>query len=166
MGRKIKLLILFFCITTISGFSQVKYYIVFCAKDGIPGHAFVSFGKEDYNQQISITDGSWGLYPNSRLSGAASYIIGEVPGGIANDFLTKIDFRFIKEVDGSTYTSALAIKNDWLNKNDELLKSDCVSFVIEVANKIPGLKLPQRSGLENLPVLYLQCLIEINRDDN
>lgn len=158
------LILLLFLMTTYYGIAQVKYFVVFCAKGGVPGHAFVSFGKEDNNKQASITDGSWGLYPKSSYEGASSPVIGEVPGNIANDFLTKIDLRLIKEVDFNTYNKALSLKKDWSSKNYKLLESDCLSFLIAVANTVSGLKLPERSGLANLPVQYLQKLLEMNKE--
>ncbi|WP_299683635.1 hypothetical protein [uncultured Dokdonia sp.] len=76
-------------------FSQDKKYIAFCAKDEGVGHAFVSLGKEDPEKQMTVHDGTWGMYPTNSTEGGKSIIIGEVPGGIRDDFLTKKDYTFV-----------------------------------------------------------------------
>ncbi len=165
MEKKLKILLTsFFCIllSTIGTdvLAQNKYYLVFLAtSEGNVGHAFVSFGYEDMDQQMSVTDGSWGLYP--KKDGDMKSVIGQVPGEIKDDFLNNAEVKLIKSVTKQQYEAALEVLKAWKNKDYELLKSDCVSFVIEVANTI-GLNIPERSGLDNFPWRYVEKLKDQN----
>jgi hypothetical protein len=141
-----------------------KYFIVLLADSGVPGHAFVSFGIEDDILQSSITEGTWGMYPKSNTSGVASFLIGEVPGQIKDDYLRNKDYSLIIEVSGSEYNTCKAILTKWRNKNYQLVKSDCLSFVIEIANVIKNkITLIPRAGFDNLPAEYLKSLILANK---
>ena len=177
--KKVSFLLIVLLLLTINLNAQVKYYIVFCAKEGAVteltvGHAFISFCKEDDNKLASVTDGSWGLCPNSKKDLAEKGFLGEVPGHIANDFLTQIDNRLIVQVCKEQYDNALKIKNQWQAKGTyQLIYNDCVSFLIEVAKSINCLNVPDRPAFDkiskvfdNIPAKYLKTLIDQNKNIN
>ena len=166
----------FFLFATNGSIAQGKYYIIFCAENGFPGHAFLSFGKEDNIKQASTIE-SWGFAPANnfaRIELIASVIVSgtilgnvSLPGAITNNSKIKADYTLSKEVDFNTYNKAIAVKNKWSNNEYKLTESDCVSFLIEVADEVAktvsGFIVPPRSGLENWPAKYLQKLIELNK---
>ncbi len=85
-----------------------KYFITMLAdvaSFSSPGHAFVNFGKESDAQMSSITDGTFGMYPDHWSKG----IIGEVPGQIKDDFLRNSTYKKIVEVSEVEYDQCLAI---------------------------------------------------------
>jgi len=141
-----------------------KYFVVLLADLGIPGHAFISLGREDEELQSSITDGTWGMYPKDSVSGLESFFIGEVLGVIKDDYLRNKDYSLIIEVSEDEYNDAKAVLEKWRSKNYELLKSDCLSFVIEMANAISDkITIIPRTGFDNLPAEYLKELILENK---
>jgi len=154
---------------------QGKSYIVFCAKEGVPGHAFVGFGKEDEKKSMCTYE-AWGLCPKDRTfsfltsavisSLTGGIYIGPFPGSLADDFLTKADAKLILSVNESQYDNALKIKKEWEGKSYTLLESDCVSFLIAVAKTISNLSIPPRTGYDNLPVNYLIKMIDLNKKSN
>lgn len=144
-------------------FAQDKYFVAFCADGGVPGHAFISIGRESSSSSSSINDGVWGLYPSSSSQGAKSFVIGAVPGYLKDDFLRNVDYVLSVEVGKDDYDRVKSTINKWKNKNYELLENDCLSFVIEVANILSGkITIPQRQGFENFPAKYLKNLIDSN----
>ena len=163
--------IIFFLILASTGITQLlegqsNRYIAFCAKEGIPGHAFVVFGREDSIQQMTVFDGSWGFYPKSSKKGGKSFIIGEVPGEIRDDFLTNNDVTFILVVSETEYNQALKIKEKWAkNASYSLAKNDCVTFLTEVANVVKDrITIPERAGFANFPAKFLAQLVEENNN--
>lgn len=161
----IQFMFLFFLSTLLFSQEESKYFLAFCAKEAgktsRAGHAFVVFGVEDAEAQMSRAE-AWGFYPK-KGSKAKEFVIGEVPGEIRDDFLTKVDHSFVVEVSMPLYNEALGIKNKWQAKDYELLENDCVSFLVEVVGIVDGLKLPDRKGLAHLPAKYLQKLIDLNK---
>lgn len=164
MQKELSAIIFFLTLLTGVGNAQDKYFIVFCGNEGIPGHAFVVFGRESYSDQMSIVDGAWGLHPASGKEGGKSFIIGEVPGAIREEGIgKKCDFNVVREVSQSEYSNGLDIKKQWASKGKyELTKSDCVSFLIAVAQTVKSLKIPTRAGLDNFPAKYVQSLSNNN----
>lgn len=145
------------------GISQGRAFITFHAKSGVPGHAFVSFVREDGIPKKTALDGVWGMYPISSFNGGKSFFVGEVPGEIRNDFLTRRDVGLTVKITPQEYAKALEIKNRWSNKNYELTESDCLSFVMEVATSLAHkLSLPDRSLLKNFPYNYVNELRNLN----
>ena len=143
--------------------AQDKYFVTFCADGGVPGHAFVSIGRESPTSMSSISDGTWGLYPANSAEGIGSPVIGEVPGGLRDDFLRNRDYTYTIEVSNTEYDKVKETVNKWRNKNYQLGQNDCLSFLIEVVNIFSGkIKAPSRSGLDNFPARYLKKLIDMN----
>lgn len=144
--------------------AQNKMYVAFCAKEGIPGHAFVSLGREDEESKMTIHDGTWGLYPKNKLDGGKSFIIGEVPGEIRDDLLTGSDYTYVIEASQKDYDEVLKIVKKWREgSNYELLEKDCVSFLIEVAKIFKRkMAIPPREGFDNLPNEYVKKIKFLN----
>jgi len=161
---KYQILLVLLMVGSVKMLSQDKKYVVFSAKASGVGHAFITLGREDPVQMMTVHDGSWGLYPQTSRLGGKSFLIGEVPGKMKDDFLTKRDYNYVLTVSGSEYAEVLEKLNIWRGKNYELLKSDCLSFLIDVANVFKSrIKVPERSGFDNHPAQYLQALIEENQ---
>lgn len=160
---KVRILIFSILFLQLSASGQDKYFVTFCADDGIPGHAFISIGRESPGSLSSISDGTWGLYPVNSSEGIASPVIGEVPGILKDDFLRNRDYTFVLEVNKSEYDKVKETINKWSSKNYKLVLNDCLSFLIEVVNLFPNkIKAPFRSGFENFPARYLKKLIDSN----
>lgn len=150
--------------TSVMLFSQNNRYIAFCAKEDGVGHAFISLGREDSEKLMTIYDGTWGLYPKEDKDSGKSFFIGEVPGEIRDDLLTKNDYTYIIIVSEDEYNQALQKVVEWQNKDYELLKNDCLSFLIDVANIVKEkIEIPERRGYKNLPAEYLKALINQNK---
>jgi len=168
--RSIGLLFAFMYFANIAS-AQDKYFITFYgSNDYVPGHAFVAFGKEDATAGMSISDGVWGLYPNTKMNGLKSAMPGEneVPGVVKNEADSAMQENSLHgimvEVSKTEYNNALAVVKKWKKEGKyEALKKDCVSFIIEVANQIGSLNVPSRAGLEVLPRFYILKLIENNQ---
>lgn len=144
-------------------FCQDKRFITFYAtREGAVGHAFVSFLREDPVKKMTVLEGCWGFYPKNRLSGGASFVIGEVEGQIRDDFATQRDVGLTLEVSTSEYDRALNIKKKWESARYELTVNDCISFVSEVAKSLQNkIELPLR-GTFDLPHSYIEELKIIN----
>ena len=145
------------------GLSQEGRFITFYGTTAGPvGHAFVSFVREDNTLQQTVVDGVWGLYPTTRIGGAASFIVGEVPGEMRDDFLKRPDVGLTVKVNQKEYNIALKIKDRWSNYNYELTEKDCLSFVIAIANSLsPKIVLPQRNTFD-FPTDYINSLKLLN----
>ena len=145
-------------------FCQDSKYINFYAKEDGVGHAFVSLVWEDSKEQMTRLEGTWGLYPKRSKDGGKSFFIGEVPGEIRDDIKTQKDLIFSLKVNDVEYSTAIKIINQWKNKNYELLESDCLSFIIQIACIAEKrIVIPKRSGFENHPARYLTKLINLNK---
>lgn len=154
---------IFMFILCIPHYGQDKYFVSFLADDGVPGHAFISIGRESEKEKSSITDGTWGMYPKKNNSNVKEILIGEVPGKLKDDFLREVDLTYSCEIKFDDYNKMKGIILKWKSKNYELAKNDCLTFLIEIANVINyKIKVPKREGYKNLPSNYLKKLIELN----
>ena len=173
-NNKIKMtLLILLVLVTANVFAQEKdrYFITFYGRNDVtPGHAFVAFGREDASAGMSLSDGAWGLYPNSSLDGFKSALPGdsEVPGKIEDEAKKAMRENnlhgLMVEVSKSDYDKALDVVEKWKKHGKyELIKKDCVSFVMDVANQISGFSVPDRDGLELLPRFYILKIIEENQ---
>lgn len=151
---------------TMTNASGSVYFLVFV---GLPyagagghnaGHAFVIWGAEDAQKQMSYSS-AFGLYPDKQ---SVKLLFKEVPGSIKDEAMSKNSKmnRLIVKVDKSVYDAALAKKNQWAAKGTyQLLTRDCLSFTIDVAT-IAKLKIPSRTGFDNIPWNYINSLITAN----
>lgn len=155
------------------------FYVVFCARDGLPGHAFVVWGREDPSQQASSQD-AFGLY---SAKGGKALTLGTVPGEIRSEAVRSPTIRLIVRVTQREYGDTRKILEDWAAKGEyKLAEHDCVSFIEAVAKSI-GLQTPDRGKIERflpkpigqaqpdfpadqggpvLPIAYLRELAKLN----
>jgi hypothetical protein len=140
-----------------------RYYVVFCARPvSLPslGHAFVTWGMEDYQRRISIAT-AFGFYPSS-VSGKAAY--GYVPGSIRSEAFnpasTLITEKLIVEVNREAYWSSQYPISTWATSNYNLFTNNCIGFVRDVASKVRILVPPR--GILDTPSWYTKKLIWFN----
>jgi hypothetical protein len=136
-------------------------YIVFCARDAVPGHAFVVWGKDDAAKQICSVE-AWGYYPEKGTN-VFKIALGAVPSEMANEFLrgkgTTGTCRLVLRVSKEQYDQAEAIRRRWANKRDfKLLEEDCVGFATDVARSL-GLRTPA-SFTDRHPQLFIRKLLK------
>lgn len=136
-----------------------KHYINFIAGEGKLGHAFVLFFYESEEEQMTVYDGTWGFYPKDGKG------IFHGPGEIRDDYPRQSNaIHWLRlSISKEQYYKALAVKTTWENKEYTLTKSDCVSFITEVAQALGDIDIPDRAYLENFPVSFLGKLIELNK---
>lgn len=139
-------------------------FVTLCAKDGIPGHAFVALGRTDENRKESVNEGTWGLYPKNQLQGGKSLVLGEVPGEIRDDLFTQSDHKVVIEASNDEFERVQSIIERWKNGTSyELLSKDCVTFLTEVANVFKHkIIIPQRMGIDNLPIEFVKKIELLN----
>ena len=149
-----------------------NYYLVFMARGPVPpGHAFVMWGREDDEKQMS-TFKAFGLYPDS--DNELKIVFGEVPGEIKDEWqsdkMSDITHRLIVKVNKAAYQKSLQVKRKWetnfqeteISTNTyELIKKDCVTFASDIARSI-GLLIPDRNLSTYLPEDFIRALIDIN----
>lgn len=144
--------------TTYSNYANNKYYLVFCARSGTVGHAFVVWGVENSSQGKS-TGEAFGFYPRQGKG-----VLGRVPGEIRNEaFSGKMNLvtdRLIVQVDKSVYDRAQRAISAWSTTNYDLFDTNCINFVMSVARDA-GLQVPSRSSTTS-PSSYVQALINAN----
>lgn len=139
-------------------------YVVFCARwDTLPGHAFVVLGKEDASLQMSTVD-AFGYYPEKPTDLRA--VFKKVPGVLADEFvrgtLAPTLVRLILKVNKSDYEAVEAVRRNWASRTSfQLIEQDCVTFVMDVARALK-LRIPDRSGFDNIPWNYVRRLAEVN----
>jgi len=125
--------------------SASRSSIVFCARDGVPGHAFVVLGEESEERRQSTIE-AFGFYPRKGLG-----VFGPVPGHLADEVLEKRslasgDCLVIVHVERDIFQKVDEIRSRWSEtKEYRLVQSDCVSFVDEVA-RATGLKTARTAG--------------------
>lgn len=129
-----------------------------------PGHAFIGIGKG--TPLVCSTDGSeteaWGFYPQKKIAGGLSKWFGAVDGEIRNDVYTKIDHQYFIKISFTDYLKVVGKIEEWKEKQYELTRSDCISFVIECC-KIFGdaFIVPDRQGTDT-PETYIKKFITLN----
>ena len=148
------------------------HFIVFCGRDNsLTGHAFVAWGREDSAHQMSVSDGAFGLYPQSDqgVADTVKMVFAPVPGRIAQEevrrSLAADLIRLIVRVDRATYQATLARKAAWAARTDyQLIERDCISFASEIA-AATGLALPPRETLDR-PWDYVARIIAANPQED
>ncbi len=179
MSMKNKLLFILFFLFPLFVFGQKKdYFVVFCGKEASQnslGHAFIMIGKGDpFTCNIDGGDGeAFGLYAQGissssckpdGLNAAKSYFIGKLPGCLFNDINTKVSNYLVIRCTFEEYLTVQMEVENWKNKNYELKKQDCVSFVIAVAKLFDSqLVIPSRSGFDNFPNKFILKLKNLNK---
>jgi hypothetical protein len=137
-----------------------EYGISFAARDSLGSydHAFVVWYYSDPAAQRTNRRGA-GFYP----TGGDYYdlLIGGAPGKVLDDSREDIAKQVIVLINSDLFQTALAVESQYANATYRLGTSDCVSFVGEVADKIPGLVVPSR--LMNIyPSSFISDLYDSN----
>jgi hypothetical protein len=143
---------------------DAKFFVVFTARAGVPGHAMVVLGKEDDKKQMCTFE-AFGFYPAEGKGAKA--VLGPVPGKIADEMREGKGtgdgaVRLILKVDEAQFNKVDAVRKKWAAKKDyQLLNSDCITFV-ETSAKELGLQLPKRETTD-LPTAFVVKLRDCNK---
>lgn len=149
--------------------NQEYFFGVFAENINIPsvspGHAFIGIGKG--TPLVCSTDGSeteaWGFYPRVRVEGGLSKWFGPVLGDVRNDVYTKIDHQHFIKISFSDYIKVQLKINEWKEKQYELTRNDCISFIIDCSKIFEGLLIiPTRTNTDT-PESYIKKFIEVNK---
>lgn len=137
--------------------------VVLCAREGVPGHAFVVLGKEDEKRMMSTIE-AFGFYPEKK---DLKPLFGTVPGSLANEFIrgkgTKNDHSLILKVDDEQFAAVEKLRADWAKRKPDykLFERNCITFTGEAAKAL-GLTVPAGKDTD-LPPTFLKNLIEKNK---
>ena len=137
-----------------------NYYLIFISRgESMVGHAFVAWGKESWAQQQSVIE-AFGFYPKDGKG-----ILSSVPGKIVDDLLSgslnQATQLISVKVNSDVFNRAKQKISKWETKDYNVMKKNCIDFVIDVA-KLAGVTVPVRGSIE-LPEDYLKRLIDVNR---
>lgn len=149
---------------------QDRHYVSFYVSNDIaPGHAFISLLTKDITTGITLHKGAYGLYPRGYVDALRSVIpnVAGVPGAVINEaHNTAKDhglIGFTIEIDKEEYHRIMSVIEEWKSQRlYDLIKKDCLTFMMDVADEIPGLIIPERRGLKILPKFYMMELISVN----
>jgi hypothetical protein len=159
-------------VTNNPGFDTgTRRWIVFAARAGVPGHAFVLWAMEDRTRQMTTVD-AFGFYPTVHgPNAAASMVVGTVPGALRDEIQKRQDEGCCTwsqpdvvaafEVDKDVYDRTSAVRAAW-NANEsryQLAEKDCVTFVADVG-KAMGISMPDRGAFNSHPIGYMKSLLE------
>lgn len=156
---------------------NTSYEVGFCARDsdrssGLPGHAFVVFSEVPTTGERKFL--AVGHSPAGKQLGTA--LGAPVSGFLEEETYTAATQTCLRVlVNSDQYQAAYQMTRPVLERigllppsNDrpvvmtyELLEADCVSFAASVAETL-DLTVPDRSGLENLPIRFVQALKDQN----
>ncbi|MEW8051418.1 MAG: hypothetical protein AB2809_13685 [Candidatus Thiodiazotropha sp.] len=133
-------------------------YIIFTAREGFPGHAFVILG-EELDNGLMWDHAVFGFYPKDGKKLFIRALIG-TPG--------KVDYKWSDlerdvfhrvNISEETKGKILYVLIKWLGVDYTLFDKNCNKFISEVADAI-GLTLPAVNPGNTLPVNYLKKLIK------
>lgn len=121
-----------------------KFYLVFCARrsvgqTGLPGHAYVVWGKEDAAAQLSSQE-AFGFYNNA--ASPIGVVLGrDVPGELRDEAVKPAPSqlvlgRLIVQILQADYELARAEQVKWHTEDYNLYKRNCISFASAVAGVI------------------------------
>jgi hypothetical protein len=149
-----------------------RYTIVFAARGGTTGHAFVVFGEHDPEGGKSTSVG-YGLYPTDESISAGvskipgmNLVFGDVPAEIRDEAgpdhsSSHITTQVIVPVNEAQWAAAKKILSATENAPGPFVatQNDCVKFMASVAEAV-GLNLPERSIMDGtvLPEAYVKAL--------
>ena len=146
-----------------------RYFVAFISResDGFgPGHAYVAWGVEDYEKQMS-TGHAYGFYPQEGKEVWA--IVREVGGNILNESVNapkgEANNHLLLPVEKEVYDSTRKILESWVeqelqgNLTYDLIANNCIDFVNKVA-LAAGLDVPETHF--QFPKEYLDRLIVMN----
>jgi hypothetical protein len=141
-------------------------FVLFLARKGVPGHAFVGIGVQ-LNAGLIVHERFFGYYPSGGGKFAeAKLVFGKSSGALDYKWKdTKWDVTYRKDVDERTKQAAIAVADRWKSNDPKynllsLGGKNCSSFAAEVAKAV-SLNVPAGAGAM-LPIDYIDKL----RQDN
>jgi hypothetical protein len=135
-------------------------YVVFAARAGAPGHAFVVLG-EELDNGLLFNLGVYGFYPKDGKASVIKALFG-TDGQITfkwEDLDRDVFFR--RNIDAQQRGRVLAVLERWSDGNYSLLGNNCNSLAAEVGRVI-GLTLPNDKPGTTLPVNFMKALKAAN----
>jgi hypothetical protein len=155
---------------------EAEYEVSLCARPSpegdVPGHAFVLYSVKLRGSDRKVL--ALGFTTSASTSKTAASYGGWLPvdGFLGEERYTSIKQRcLVVRVDKPAFDAAwklahpfagsVVLENLRFAGVYTLGEKDCMSFMVDVANVLKGVKVPQRGGAE-LPRQYLRRLIESN----
>jgi hypothetical protein len=154
--------------------SDRRHYVVFCARGGLPGHAYLLLGWTDASSTTHHCE-AIGYYPRKEISylTALKSLWTQVPGELADEHvrgrIAKEDCRLVVWLNSEQYRAVKYKATCWQMQGYQVGARDCVSFTQEVAIML-GLKIPARRFFPNcaqdpiFPKPYIRKLADLNAD--
>lgn len=141
-------------------------FVMFLARNGIPGHAFVGVGVQ-LSADLIVYERFFGYYPTGEDKLAdAKLIFGKTSGALNYKWKdVSWDVTFRRDVDEKQKQAAIAVTDRWKGNDPKynlfaLGGKNCSAFVAEVAAAI-GLTAPSGAG-SMLPGSYIEKLRAAN----
>jgi len=170
MNKKIFISV-FLILFSLNSLCAQNYFIAFFGENlnpisgSVTGHAFIGIGKgipltcDIYEDSTEM----FGFYPKIQIQGGKSLWAGPVPGQVKNDVRTDINLYFYQKIEFADYIKVHLKMESWKTKQYQLLRSDCISFFIDIASICPNIKIPDRKTY-TLPQNYVYQFIQINKN--
>ncbi|HVC97970.1 MAG TPA: hypothetical protein VND64_30140 [Pirellulales bacterium] len=146
------------------------YAVLFCARGpsvgdrSVSGHAYLIWAYNDDRRRACVAE-SFGFFPE-KDGDVLKSVVADVPGELSASALrnkpSSGECRLVVKVTKAQWEATEKIRADWSKREYRLAKKDCVTFAAAVAERLE-LKLPDRSGVDNLPARYLRKLAEENK---
>lgn len=143
-------------------------------KRNSPGHAYVVLSApiNAFERRCERADG-FGHNPKSKsltslvdvnvtIAEGVKFAITE--GGVVNEDLASLDpsYSLSTRVSSEQYNKIKWLIETWRRKDYVLTQSDCITFIIEVAEILQRVKIPERK-INQFPADYLKSLIDANK---
>jgi hypothetical protein len=173
--------LLFFCPdlfaqTTDSAVVKQRYYIIFAARPAklapfsAGGHAFVTWGIGGGDDSI-VARHTYGFFPDEKSKLVIS-VAKKRPGRLVRGFFKNSSRQKIRQmivpVDSLTWHQTIMDAMDWDGKGYNLLKSNCLSFMDNLADQA-GMDTPRTElafGYPRTPSKYIKRLKTKNKSKN
>lgn len=145
--------------------AQGSFYVVMAARRSAGagvGHAFVVWGVEDPQAQIS-RQMAYGFYPDGM---GKAIFGGDVPGDVVNEatkepYAALLTSRLIVRVNKTAYDESQRLIAGWETQDYNLYNRNCVFFTKAVAEQIGLIDLPDPTA--TLPVDYYATVVNAVR---
>lgn len=133
-------------------------YVIFTARKGVPGHAFVILG-EELDNSLFWNNAVFGFYPKDGKKLFIRAIIG-TPGRVDYKWEDlERDHEHRVPINEKTKNKILNVFHKWLNVEYTLFDKNCNQFISEIA-EASGLIIPKANPGVTLPANYIKQLIE------
>lgn len=135
-------------------------YVIFAARDGVPGHAFTVLG-EELDNGLLWNLAVFGFYPDGGVKKQIASLV-SAPGKIDyhwEDLTREVEFRVAINAEQSS--KIRSILETWESESYSLLDNNCNKLVSEIASSI-GLSLPSDDPGTTLPAIFVAKLKSAN----